>query len=315
MKESYMSGCWIRWVGIVGLLLGVSFGLYAQEIQVPALTGRVVDAADILSPQTEQLLRQMLKAHEDSTGNQVVVLTVPSLQGVSVEQYALKVAETWKLGQADKDNGVLILVAPNERKMRIEVGLGLEDKLPDVLAGRIIRYEMIPYFKKGDFDTGVIKGVVAVLEAIRGTYAAPDVSSSRASERPPFLFGLMFLLFSLWPLFVGLLQGGCVRWMVFFFMMPFFVIGMWALTGIVWSGIVLYSLGFWGLVWYLDRHPKWKRIQKQWKKAQKTGGKVTIWGITFSPRSGSSSGSGGWSSGGFSGGGGSFGGGGASGSW
>ncbi len=298
-----------RGAALLLYLLFLAGALYAQDITIPPLTGRVVDAANILSESTEQTLERMLGAHEDSTSNQVVVLTVPSLQGLSVEAFAFRVAETWKLGQADRDNGVLVLIAPNERKVRIEVGMGLEDRLPDVLAGRIIREEMIPAFREGDYDTGVLRGVTAILSALEGSYT--PVERTR-SERPPVLFGLLFLLFTFFPGLMAMLSSGCMRFFMFVFLLPFVAFSLWTLIGKVWVGVVLYVVAFWLLAWYLERSPRWQRLRKKWKEAQKKGGTVTIWGITFSPGSGGS----GWGrGGGFSGGGGSFGGGGASGSW
>ncbi len=109
------------------LLVGVVPG-FAQQA-VPPLTERVVDQADILSPVTEEILTALLAAHEEATSNQVAVLTISSLEGETIEAYSIRVAETWALGAAENDNGVLLLVALNDREMRIEVGLGLEGEL------------------------------------------------------------------------------------------------------------------------------------------------------------------------------------------
>ena len=106
--------------------------------EVPYLSGRVNDVAGVLSNSTHAELESLLKAHEDSTSNQVVVLIVPGLEGESLEGYSIKVAETWKLGRRGKDNGVLLLVARDDRKVRIEVGRGLEGDLTDQLCGMII---------------------------------------------------------------------------------------------------------------------------------------------------------------------------------
>ena len=135
---------------------------------VPYLSGRVVDEAEILSPAARERLVATSKAHEDRTTNQVVVLTVPSIGGESIEEYANRVFSTWKLGQQGKDNGVLVLVVPNDRKMRIEVGYGLEGTLPDVDAARIIRNRITPRFKAGDFDGGVTDGIDAIVAQLEG---------------------------------------------------------------------------------------------------------------------------------------------------
>ena len=120
------------------------FALPAWAADVPYLSGRVVDNAEILSPQTRDRLTEQLKAHEQKTTNQVVVLTVPTVGSDSIEEYANNVFAAWKLGQKGKDNGVLVVVAPKDRKMRIEVGYGLEGTLTDAMASRIIRNEMTP---------------------------------------------------------------------------------------------------------------------------------------------------------------------------
>src|SRR5689334_21261821 len=141
-------------------------------VDVPYLTGRVVDNAEILSPSARGRITEMLKSHEDATTNQVAVLTVPTLGGESVEEFATRVFEQWKLGQKGKDNGVLVVVAPKDRKMRIEVGYGLEGTLTDVMASRIIRNEMTPRFRDNDFDGGVERGVSAIV-ALLETGAEP----------------------------------------------------------------------------------------------------------------------------------------------
>ena len=127
----------------------------ARATVVPYLTGRVVDEAEILKPATRSALADKLKAHEESTTDQVVVLTTRTLGGESVEEYANAVFNAWKLGQKGKDNGVLIVVVPGDHKMRIEVGYGLEGMLTDVQASRIIRNVMTPAFKANDYDGGI----------------------------------------------------------------------------------------------------------------------------------------------------------------
>lgn len=129
------------------------FPLAAAEI--PYLSSRVVDDAELLSPAQRPRVTEMLKTHETRTGNQIAVLTVPTIHRASIEEYALKVFEAWKLGQKQKDNGVLVVVVPRDRKMRIAVGYGLEGTLPDVAASRIIRNTMAPQFKAGAFGMGV----------------------------------------------------------------------------------------------------------------------------------------------------------------
>ena len=151
---------------------------------VPYLSGRVVDDAEILSPAARERLSAALKAHEDKTTNQIVVLTVPTIGQESIEEYANRVFDEWKLGQKGKDNGVLVVVAPKDRKMRIEVGYGLEGTLTDALASRIIRNEMTPQFKSDDFDGGIESGVEAIVALLDGgrRSRAADAPSRRRLE-------------------------------------------------------------------------------------------------------------------------------------
>ncbi len=132
------------------LLLALAPAL-AAEPDLPTLTGRIVDGAGILSPEAEARIEGKLKAHDDKSGDQVAVATVPSLQGLTVEDFANRLFRAWKLGQAKTNNGVLLLVAPTERKVRIEVGYGLEGALTDALTKVIITTAITPRFKQGDF--------------------------------------------------------------------------------------------------------------------------------------------------------------------
>lgn len=148
-----------------------------QALEVPPLRGYVNDYAEVISPGVKERLEGELKAFEQSDSTQVVILTIPSLQGETVEEFGIKVAEAWKVGQKNKDNGIILLIAKQERKIRIEVGRGLEGRLTDLLAGRIINLVITPRFKRGDFDGGVMAGVSALIDATRGEF--------KAEERPP----------------------------------------------------------------------------------------------------------------------------------
>ena len=134
----------------------------------PPLTGRIVDGANLLSPDARERIEQKLKAHEDKTSDQLVVATVPSLQGVTIEDFANGLFRAWKLGQAKTNNGVLLLVAPNERKVRIEVGYGLEGALTDALSNVIITTAITPKFRSGDFSGGIEAGADAILAILAG---------------------------------------------------------------------------------------------------------------------------------------------------
>jgi uncharacterized protein len=299
----------------------------AGASNVPYLTGRVTDNAEILSPSVRKSLTERLKAHEKRTGNQIAVLTLPSLEGESIEDYAETVFKEWKLGQKGKDNGILVVVAPNDRRMRIEVGYGLEGTLPDSLAGSIIRNVMTPKFKAGNYNDGVEAGVNAILTVLEGGKAAFDGDTGKETkttipsgiEAPdmPLTEKILFgaFIFGIIGLFtvIGILTPG-VGWFLYFFLIPF-----WAMFPIV---IVGTSGALTLLVTYLIVYPLAKLLLRNtgwYQKATKdlrTKGHASIGGFSIS--SGSSGGS--WSSGssgssGFSGGGGSSGGGGASGSW
>src|SRR5450631_4502416 len=147
----------------------------AASPEIPYLTGRVVDNAEILKPETRERLTAKLKAHEQATGNQIAVLTIPTINGQAVEEYSTKVFDNWKLGKKDVSNGVLVVVVPNDHKMRIEVGYGLEGTLTDVAASRIIRNVMTPRFKANVYDQGIELGVAAIVAQLEGK---GDVTSS-----------------------------------------------------------------------------------------------------------------------------------------
>lgn len=181
------------WLGLL-ILLGWLLSSPAQALDVPPLSGHVNDYANLLAPQTELKIENFLQDFEKSDSTQLAVLTIPSLEGEAVEEFALKAAEAWGLGQKEKDNGALLLVAKTERKVRIEVGYGLEGRLTDLLAGRIIDHEITPRFRAGDFDGGIIAGVVAMAEAVRGEYQGTG-QTKRKKERHPLGFLAMLLFF------------------------------------------------------------------------------------------------------------------------
>jgi uncharacterized protein len=134
----------------------------------PPLTGRVVDQANILKPEERTALEAKLKAYEDKTSDQVVVATVSSLEGTSIEDYANRLFRAWQLGQKKNNNGALLLVAPAERKVRIEVGYGLEGALTDALSKVIITTAIAPQFQQGDFADGIDAGIDAILSILSG---------------------------------------------------------------------------------------------------------------------------------------------------
>ena len=148
----------------------------ALALDVPPLTGRIVDLARLIPSDVEASLTAELAEHERKTGNQIAVLTLPSLEGEPIEAYSHRVATTWKLGQKGSDNGVLLLVVPAERRLRIEVGYGLEGTLTDAATSRIIRQLLAPRFRGGDFPGGITAGVHGIMRTIEGTDASTDRS-------------------------------------------------------------------------------------------------------------------------------------------
>lgn len=185
---------------VVFLFLVIVSGLTAQTI--PALTGPVVDKAGILSrSEIDGISREILEL-EAATSAQVAVLTVPDLQGYSIEQFSLKAAETWKLGQADRDNGILVLMALEEKKVRIEVGYGLEGNMTDAKSGFIIRERILPEFRNGNFGKGLYEGVVSISGVITATadISQEELDKYKKSESSggstiPFNILIFFLIF------------------------------------------------------------------------------------------------------------------------
>lgn len=310
----------IIFVSLILTVAGETFsGLTALE--VPKLTGRVVDLVGTLTENSRTVLEERLANHEKETSNQVVVLIIPSLEGEILEEYSIKVASSWKLGQKKKDNGVLLLIAKEDRKLRIEVGYGLEGVLTDAKAARIIRNIIVPEFKKEEYTEGIVLGVSAILKTIEGTYEPPgdyDPQVLQNSARNFFaemdtgkIFGFIFIYFVIGLFtFLGIIMGKN-GWVFYFFLIPF------------WG---IFSLGFFGgwgalkiLTGYLILYPALNFLLRNTSFGKKTGSRIAKNmknSARYSSSSRSSSGSSGSSSSGsFSGGGGSFGGGGSSGSW
>ena len=152
----------------------------ARAQDLPALTGRVVDQAEILPADEERALSAMLEAHEQKTTNQVVVATVAALEGRSIEDYGVELGRAWGIGQAEKNNGVILLVAPNEREVRIEVGYGLEGELTDAIAKLIIEGSILPRFRSGDLAGGIRRGVEDIVAVLEGD---AEAFAERARER------------------------------------------------------------------------------------------------------------------------------------
>lgn len=298
------------------LLLLAALAAPAAALEVPFLSGRVNDQAAMLSAPAREALEVKLKAFETSTGHQAAVLTLESLEGEALEDFSLKVARTWQLGRKGKNDGVLFLISKNDRKLRIEVGHGLEGSLPDALAGRIIQHEVTPRFRRGDFEGGIDAGVDAIIAAAQGTYKTPVEEAGENFEGmgtaekimvSVFVFGILGLFE-----FVGMVAPGA-GWFLYFFLIPFwasFPMAIWGVK-IGMRCLMVHLIGFPLLKFLLPHTSFGANIRKQGNKVYY--GKNEM----FTVVSGGSSSGGGFSSGGggFSGGGGSFGGGGSSGSW
>lgn len=159
----------------------------------PALSGRVVDEANLMSRKQAQQLTQQLAAFEKRSGIQLVVVSIDTLAGDTIEEYGYQLGRHWGIGQKGKDNGVLLLIAQDERKVRIEVGYGLEGALPDAIAANIIQTRILPAFKRGDMVAGVVAGSQAIMQALAGEYKPVD-NASKDKLGGPWLFILMVIV-------------------------------------------------------------------------------------------------------------------------
>ena len=292
-------------IGIVlFVLLGWVVVASAQDIP-PRPDGPIYDGADLLSPSTEADLDRRLRDYNRETGHAIIVATVPSIDGQPIEPYATRLFETWGIGGAERDTGLLLLIARDDRKMRIEVGYGLHPYFGGIMAGRVIRDTITPRFKQGNFDAGVTEGVDAILahlanspeDAIAIEEAAEAAATARSSEGGGFPIG-------------GLIWIGFI---FFFFILP-----------------VLRARSRSRRYRSKGKGPWGKRGERQGQTASDVASNIILWEIGSAiargmMSGGGSSGGSSWSGGGssFGGGGGSFGGfgggmsggGGASGGW
>lgn len=181
---------------------------YARGLAAPALQGRINDYAEMISPADEAELESSLAALEEATGAQIAVLTIRSLEGEDLEEYGVRVAESWRLGQKGRDNGALLLVSLDDRKVRIETGYGMEGSLTDTKCGLIIRNVIIPEFRAGDYSRGIVKGVQEMINVASGgeSLAASKKGASGNSGADGVLFGFLFI-FGWFILFSCLASG------------------------------------------------------------------------------------------------------------
>lgn len=294
------------WASLWLVLTAFLFAAPARAVDFPPLTGRVVDQAELLSPEQEQQLTQRLEALQRASSRQLVVATVPSLQDLPIEDYGYQLGRAWGIGQQSANNGIILLVAPNQHKVRIEVGYGLEGIVTDALSSQIINQQIIPHFRANppDYAGGIIAGADALIQQLQAPPEAAEqaavaaqqaANQSKAGGRhrnrgssigPLIIWGGIFLFILLPALGAGL-AGRRYRG------------GRHGVS--VWGPGVGSGRGS-GLGWML--------MGIALSNMNRRGGGGSSWG-----GGGGGSWGGGGGGGGFSGGGGSFGGGGASGGW
>jgi uncharacterized protein len=285
---------------------------FALALDVPPLRGRINDYAGLIPADRARALEERLARFEAETGHQIAVLTIPSLKGDSLEDFSIRVAEAWKIGKKGFDNGAILLIARDDRKLRIEVGYGLEGVMPDAIASRIIREVITPRFRSGDFAGGIEAGVDTMLKVTKGeilperTRPAPGPTASQGGSLITIL-----MITAMLALFVGMTRrrllggavGGAASGLVTslfasgglgFVLLPALIVG--ALLGAIGT-----ALGTGSAANQWVGRPRSRR--GDWGGGGFPGG---FGGGGFG---------GGGGDGGFSGGGGGFGGGGASGSW
>ena len=194
---------------VAGILVLGGIGIGAAQ-NFPPLTGRVVDQANVIPPDEERELEALLEVHEQKTTNQVVVATIASLEGRPIEDYGVELGRSWGIGQEGKDNGVILLVAPNEREVRYEVGYGLEGELTDAIARVIIEGSILPRFRAGDFPGGIRRGVEDAIAVLEGNAAAfAERARERVSEEDTIGSAISVLIFIIFMfVFLSLFGGG-----------------------------------------------------------------------------------------------------------
>jgi uncharacterized protein len=296
----------VRRIPLIALLLLLPLG-WAGAKDIPRLTGRIVDTASLIQEDQRQRIEAQLADFEKQTGDQIAVLTVDSLDGEAIEDFANKVGRAWALGQKGKDNGAILLVSKADRKMRIEVGYGLEPVLTDLQTSIIQNQVIIPHFKQGDFGGGIAAGVDAILSTIQGkaVQPAPQAEPAGSGDHSNSWPGLLiFGLFALGPFILNAIRSG--SWIVYIVVLPilFFLGSLASLT------VGLIATGVW-----LVLFPILRMVLPKASSSGRFRGPGGWWMGGPGGFGGGGGSFGGGGGGGFSGGGGSFGGGGSSSSW
>ena len=268
---------------VLALLLAVPAA--AQDF--PQLTGRVVDQANLLSPEQELDLQSKSAALEAQSGRQFVVATVPSLGGIEIEDYGTRLGREWGIGREGEDDGVILLVAPTEKKVRIETGYGAEGFLPDILAGRIIRNQILPRFRQGDMAGGIMAGSNAVLQqmSVPAEEAQRNIAAAEQQQRQT----------------ASGMEGVSVLPVIIMVIIFFSIIGSLSRRARGRRYRRRHGISPWVVLWGINEMSRASRHRGGWGSGGFGGGGF--------------GGFGGGGFGGFSGGGGGFGGGGASGGW
>lgn len=298
-------------------LLFISFLLLSlpmqAEIQIPELEDRVMDLTNTLTQEQKIHLADKLKSLESEKGSQLAILIIPTTDGETIEQFSLRVVEKWKLGRSKVDDGILILVAKDDRKMRIEVGYGLEGSLPDAICKRIITEQMRPSFKSGNYYEGLESATESIIKIINGEPLPEPKKNTRQNQKSlTDILGEVATVF----IFVSILASWFISWFSSTGIGKWMISGIFALIGsiiqmflllgenfsfsfIIVSGLICFIL-FLIIILLWTNH----------SSGSSSGSSYSSWSSSSSDSSWSSS-----SSDSFSGGGGSFGGGGASGDW
>lgn len=180
---------------IFSLILLFTIAAFAQSIKVPHLEQWANDYSNTLSQDELSALNNKLRAYEDSTSNQVVLCMIPTLDDYPIEDYAYEVASQNKVGSKKNNNGIVLLVSKNDKKLRIEVGYGLEGAIPDALSNSIIRNVIVPYFKQNQYYAGIDAGLDAIFAAARGEYTAERKNTGRDKSLPPIFSIIAIILF------------------------------------------------------------------------------------------------------------------------
>ncbi len=282
------------WAAFLGALL-LAGSAFAAPVPVPALSGRVVDQTGTLDAAQVQSLESTLAAFEKSKGSQIAILIVPTTGEETIEQFSIRVTDQWKLGRKGVDDGVLLTVAKDDHKVRIEVGRGLEGVIPDAIANRIIDDDIVPMFKAGDFAGGLQAGVARMIGLVNGEPLPPpkpqrEYGESSGNGQSPFVIALFAFFIAravfgmLSPVVRGTLTGAIV-----------------AAAAMLGGAVLVFAIGL-GVLGFLFALPA-------------GGGGRFAGGRGWGGFGGGGFGGGGFGGGGFSGGGGGFSGGGASGGW